>query len=325
MLKWHKPVSEEMTLSKIMANQAIQAFLLVVLSLTACQSAAGNQADQAAGSLPTVLATTTFLADIAQNVAGDRLHVESLLPIGVDPHSYEPAPSDIVRVARSTVLITNGAGFEGFLQKLLDNAGGQRLVIASAAGLTSRVPGTGEVVDSGESDPHFWLDPSKVVTYVANIRDGLSQADPAGAQSYAANAAAYTTQIKDLDRWITEQVQQIPAARRLLVTNHESFGYFADRYGLRVVGAIVPSVSSSAAPSAQQTARLIDQIQATGAPAIFLEMGTNPQLAQQIARETGIKVVTGLYSHSTTEAGGPAPTYIDMMKENVRAIVGSLK
>jgi ABC-type Zn uptake system ZnuABC Zn-binding protein ZnuA len=279
------------------------------------QATAPNQAAARPGL--NVLAIETFLADIAQNVAGDRLLLSALLPTGVDPHGFEPTPGDLTRVAASHVLIVNGAGFEEFLGKLLQNAGGERLVIEASAGLTSHTARAG--------DPHFWLDPNNVVRYVENIRDGLSQADPDGAATYAANAEVYIAQLKELDRWIAGQVRQVPAERRQLVTNHESFGYFADRYGFKIIGTIVPSVSTSASPSAQQLARLIDQIKATGAQAIFLETGTNPQLAQQVARETGIQVVTGLYSHSTTEAGGPAPTYIDMMKYNTRVIVDALK
>ena len=146
-----------------------------------------------------------------------------------------------------------------------------------------------------------------------------------GKDTYAANAAAYVAKLNELDAWIKQQVAQVPEARRLLVTNHESFGYFADRYGFRVVGAIVPSVSTAASPSAQELARLADQVKATGAPAVFLETGSNAQLADQLARETGIKVVTGLLTHSITQPNGPAPDYLSMMRENVNAIVGALK
>ena len=253
---------------------------------TACQSKpAGDHALR-------VLAVETFLADIAQNVAGDRLKVEALMPLGADPHSFEPTPQDVARVARVDVLIVNGAGFEEFLTPLLQNAGGKRLVIEASAGLAPRIPGAGEGTSSGddhEGDPHFWLNPINAIRYVENIRDGLSQADPAGKDIYARNAQAYIAQLNDLDAWIAAQVAQIPVEQRLLVTNHESFGYFADRYGFRVVGAIIPSVSTSASPSAQQMAALIDQIKASGAPAIFLETGSNPQLAQQIAGETGVQ------------------------------------
>jgi ABC-type Zn uptake system ZnuABC Zn-binding protein ZnuA len=164
-----------------------------------------------------------------------------------------------------------------------------------------------------------------VISYVENIRAGLSQADPAGADTYASNARAYVARLNDLDQWITAQVSQVPQARRLLVTNHETFGYFADRYGFAIVGAIVPSVTSNASPSAQELAALAERVRATGAPAVFLETGVNSQLAEQLAQETGIKVVTGLLTHSITAAGGAAPTYLEMMRYNTTTIVTALK
>lgn len=305
------------------------AALSVAALLVGCAPAAAPTG--ATGGLK-VLAVETFLADIAQNVAGDRLRVSALIPIGVDPHGFQPTPADVRKVAESQVLIVNGAGFEEFLAELLANAGGQRSVIEAAAGLTMRQPAEEahehEAAGHGhehEGDPHFWLDPQAVIQYVVNIRDGLSLADPAGKQSYMQNADAYIARLKELDAWIGEQVQQIPAERRLLVTNHESFGYFADRYGFTIVGAVIPSVSTGASPSAQEMAQLVAHIQETGAPAIFLETGANPQLAQQISRETGVKVVTGLFTHSITDRDGPAPTYIAMMRYNVQAIVAALK
>lgn len=424
-----------------------------------------------------VLATQSFLADIAQNVAGDRLTVEALIPLGVDPHIFEPTPADVRKVADSNVLIVNGAGFEEFLARLLENAGGERTVIEASKGLTSRTAREGEVavmspeeladalcveaaslipeakeitagadrtsavepgmhkeedhahdhehqhggklwqvaltrqadgtyagflkweaeggeiaiatsggalavtsVDSGkaveaeetltlacsgltqamimdvekgeyllalsgfrepkanlmitmpgghhhhdEGDPHFWLDPTKVVTYVTNIRDGLISADPAGAETYRANADRYIAQLNELDRFIASEVAKIPEANRKLVTNHESFGYFADRYGFRIIGTIVPAVSTGASPSAQQLARLTDRVREAGVKVIFLETGANPQLAEQLARETGIKVVSDLYTHSLSDADGPAPTYLDMMRYNVKRIVEALQ
>jgi ABC-type Zn uptake system ZnuABC Zn-binding protein ZnuA len=301
---------------------AITLWGCIPVFLTACQSKpAGVHALR-------VLAVETFMADITQNVAGDRLKVEALMPLGADPHSFEPTPQDVARVAESDVLIVNGAGFEKFLAPLLQNAGGQRQVVEASAGLTPRVPRTSEgasIGDDPEGDPHFWLNPINTIHYVENIRDGLSQADPAGKDIYARNAQAYIAQLNDLDAWIAAQTGQIPVEQRLLVTNHESFGYFADRYGFRVIGAIIPSVSTSASPSAKQLAELIDQIKATGAPAIFLETGSNPQLAQQIAGETGVQVVTDLYTHSISAADGPAPTYLELMRYNTSQIVEALK
>jgi len=309
---------------KLRISWLFAAFVATSL-LAAC---APSGAPQSSGKVaPKVLATETFLADIAQNVAGDRLKVDALIPLGVDPHGFEPTPRDVKKVADSSIMLVNGAGFEEFLDKLLENAGGQRTTIAASAGLASRKPQEGEHIDEAEheDDPHFWLDPVSVIKYVENIRDGLSAADPSGVQVYAANAQAYIVKLQELDQWIAAQVQQIPADRRVLVTNHESLGYFADRYGLRIVGAIVPSISSGAAPSAQQLAQLADAVKRTGVKAIFLETGANPQLANQLAREAGIKTVTSLYTHSITDAQGAAPTYIDMMKYNVKAIVDALK
>ncbi len=302
-------------------------WVAVILAASLLLGACGPATAPAQGGAPKVLAVETFLADIAQNVAGDRLTVAALLPVGVDPHSYEVTPADVRKVAESTVLIANGAGFETFLQKLLANAGGQRSVIEASVGLAGRSAREGELVEEEhpEGDPHFWLNPINVIKYVENIRDGLSQADPAGKEIYARNAAAYIVKLKELDGWITEQVKAIPPERRLLVTNHESFGYFADRYGFRVVGTIIPSVSTGASPSAQELARLMDHIKGAGAPAIFLETGANPQMAQQIAKDTGVKVVTELYTHSLTARGGAASDYLAMMRYNTQAIVDALR
>ena len=292
--------------------------LFILLGASACTSIKPIQA----GRLK-VLAVETFLGDIAQNVAGDRVKVDTLIPVGLDPHSFEPTPQDVARIADSNILIVNGFGLEEWLKSVLDNAGGARLVVEATKGLSGRTPHPGEPV--GVTDPHFWLDPTKVVTYVENIRAGLSQVDPAGAAIYARNATAYEAKLNDLDQWVKTQVSQIPPDKRLLVTNHESFGYYADHYGFQIVGTIIPSVSPDASPSAQQLSQLVEQIKKTGAPAIFLETGSNPQLAQQIAQETRVRVITEFYTHSITTANGPAPTYLDMIRFDTSVIVQALK
>jgi ABC-type Zn uptake system ZnuABC Zn-binding protein ZnuA len=260
-----------------------------------------------------VLAVESFLADIAQNVAGDRLEVAVLIPPGADPHTFQPTPQDVTRIANSQVLIINGAGLEDWLQEVLDNAGGERLVIEASQGLSES--------SSRPDDPHFWLDPNHVVHYVEEIRAGFTRVDPAGESVYSQNASGYTKRLQELHAWIVDQVEQIPPDKRLLVTNHESFGYFADRYGFRIVGTIVPSVSTGSSPSAQQLVTLIDGINTARIPAIFLESGTNPKLAEQVARETDVKVIEDLLTHSVLPPGG----YIDLMKYNTLAIVEGLK
>jgi ABC-type Zn uptake system ZnuABC Zn-binding protein ZnuA len=290
--------------------------MLLILLLSGC----GGNASFSGTTDPAILASTTFLADITQNIAGDRLTIESLLPVGADPHSYQPTPQDAAKVADSQLLIINGAEYEQFLGTLLNNAGDEREVIEASSGISE-----GEDAEAGHSvDPHMWLDPNNVIIYVENIREGLTHFDPDGAAVYRSNADAYTAQLKELDAWIIGQVSQIPEEKRLLVTNHEAFGYFAKRYGFQVVGTVIESFSSDASPSAGQMAGLIDQIKSSGAPAIFLDASDNEMLARQIADETGVRVVTDLHLESLTD-GPPAGTYIDMMKHNVTLIVNALK
>jgi ABC-type Zn uptake system ZnuABC Zn-binding protein ZnuA len=274
------------------------------------------------------IATESFLGDIAANVAGDRVHFSSLIPPGVDPHAFEPVPSDIIRVSQSQILIENGAGLETWLLPILENASGDRTIVQASQGLTGRKPSPGEAGLGDPAvgiDPHFWLDPLLVVTYVENIRAGLTQMDPAGEDGYKARAAAYTTQLKELDQWIQSRVAEIPPEKRLLVSNHETLGYFADRYGFTVIGTIIPGTSTSVAPGARDLASLEERIRATGARAIFIESGSNLDLAMQIGRDTDVRVVSDLYTHALSNENGPAPTYIEMMKHNVNLIVDALK
>ena len=238
-------------------RRSIIALIFIILLASACAPLA-SQPDLKTG--PVILTSTTFLADMARNVAGDRLQVDSLLPTGADPHGYQPTPSDVAKISKSTVLIINGLGYEQFLNTLLENAGGQRNVIEGTAGLSPRkVAGLEHGVD-----PHMWLDPNNVIIYAENIRDVLAKADPDGAAIYKKNADVYVAQLKALDAWIVEQVNQIPTERRLLVTNHEALGYFADRYGFTVIGAVVPGFSTDAAPSRRHSKSI--KLRCTGEP-----------------------------------------------------------
>jgi ABC-type Zn uptake system ZnuABC Zn-binding protein ZnuA len=291
----------------------IRIWIAVFLLTVVLASCAGTTA-------PDVLTSSTILADVARNVAGDRLTVGSLLPLGADPHSYQLTPQDTAKISKSKVLIINGAGYERFLEAALGNADGARPLIEASHSLPIR----SEPQDGQGTDPHLWLDPTNVIVYTQNIREALVQFDPAGAETYEANASAYIAQLEELDAWINGQITQIPPARRLLVTNHEAFGYFAERYDFTVVGTVIESFSSDASPSAEQMAALVDQIKLYEAPAIFLDASDNPALAQQIAAETGVKVVTDLHLESLTE-GAPAATYIEMMKDNVTKIAEALQ
>ena len=290
--------------------------LLLLIAATAC--APSTSSDPRTHTV--ILTSTTFLADITRNIAGERLLVDSLLPVGTDPHSYQPVPQDVAKIEQSKLLIINGAEYEHFLESLLENAGGERETIEASAGLRLRTDAESE----HGVDPHLWLDPNNVIAYVENIREGLTHFDTDGAAIYKSNADTYIMQLKDLDVWINEQVAQIPSERRLLVTNHEALGYFAERYGFKVVGTVIESFSSDASPSAQQMAALVDQIKSSGAPAIFLDASDNPALARQIADETSVAVITDLHLESLSD-GPPAATYIDMMKHNVTQIMSALR
>ena len=281
-----------------------------LLLLAACQVSSTEPPQE--GEIK-VLAVSSFLVDMSQEVAGDRLEVDNLVPIGVDPHTFQPTPQDVTKIANSQLLIANGAELEEWLEEIVANAGGERLVIEATQGLSGVIARPG--------DPHFWLDPNYGIHYVEQIRDGLIAVDPQGEVIYTQNAAQYIQELEELDAWIAEQVEGIPAERRLLVTNHEGFGYFADRYGFQVVGTIIPSFSTGSSPSAQQLVQLVEAIKATNSPAIFLESGTNPELAEQVAREAGVKVIVDLLTHSVEPPGG----YIEMLEYNTSAIVEALK
>jgi len=295
---------------------------LILVGVLAISSACSPRPSPPAQNSARILAltSTTFLADITRNVAGQRVQVESLLPAGVDPHAFQPTPADIARITESEILIINGVEYEHFLGSLLENAEGQRIVVEASAGLQIRESPQRE----HGLDPHLWLDPNNVIVYTENIRDALIQTDPEGKQVYQSDAAAYIEKLKELDAWIVEQVSSLPAGRRLLVTNHDALGYFADRYDFRIVGTVLPSVSSEASVSAKELSQVIDAIRANDVPAIFLDEVENQNLVTQIAQETGVTIVDDLHVESLTD-GPPAATYIDMMMHNVSRIVEALK
>jgi len=300
-----------------MKTRLLLALGFAALTLVACQPSA-----PAATSGLRVLAAETFLADIAQNVAGQRLVVDSLLPPGVDPHAFQPTPQDAARIEEAHVLILNGLGYETWLAKTASELAQQKIVIVATDGLSPTSDPSGE---HPSGDPHMWMSPLNVIRYVQNVRDGLSRADPAGAAVYRSNSDTYMASLQNLDGRMRDQIGQLAPDKRLLVTNHDALGYFARDYGFSVVGAVIPSVSPDAAPSARQMSDLIQTIRSSGAPAIFLDISENQKLANQIASESGARVVTDLYVETLSSSDGPAPTYIDMMSYDVTTIVNALK
>lgn len=303
-----------------------------------------------------VVATSNIIGDMVQNVAGDLIALEVLMPIGSDPHAFQPTPQDAALIADADLVLANGLNFEEFLDELIANAGGEAVVVRVADGVETRVFGEvdeehaadehGEDVaehheedehdeegdEHGEAghhhhdgaDPHAWMTPYNALVYVYNIETALSALDPAHAETYQANAEAYEAQLKALDQWVFTQIETIPPEKREMVTDHDAVGYYADRYGLIIVGAVIPSYSTAAEPSAQEMAKLQEAIAEYGAPAIFVGVSVNPNLAEQVAADTGTQLVP-LYTGSLGPAGSGAETYIDYIRYNTMAIVDALK
>ncbi|WP_376789848.1 metal ABC transporter substrate-binding protein [Thermoflexus sp.] len=309
----------------------------IVVALTILLTACGAPA---AAPIPTprpltVAATTPIVGDVVRQIGGEHVRVTVLLPLGADPHAFEPSPQDIARVADADVVFAVGAGLEVFLEPLLRSAGGKALRVELTEGIPLR-PFEAEVHSEGQSavgtelhahgawDPHVWLDPNNVITWTHTIEAVLSRVDPARADRYRRNAEAYRAQLRELDAWIREQVSQIPPERRKLVTDHQVFGYFAHRYGFEQVGVILPGGSTVAQPSAREIAALEETLRALGVPAIFVSSTVDPALARRIAQDTGARLVQ-LYVDSLSPPGGEADSYIQMMRYNVRRIVEALR
>ena len=279
-----------------------------------------------------VIATTNIVGDVVRIVGGDQIELTTLMGIGIDPHSYVPTPSDSAAIHDAHVVFASGAGLESDLEQTFESAGGDAVRVHLSDGLQHRLAegvleeeGDGHEHEHGEGevDPHVWFDVQNVIHWVETIEQVLSTLDPANAATYQANGAGYTQELEGLDAWVVEQVAAIPQANRKLVTNHPSFGYLAGRYGLEQVGAVYP-ISPSAEPSAREIALLEDTIREYDVPAVFAESTVNPKLAQQVADDTGVRLVA-LYSGSLGEPGSGAETYILLIRYDVGAIADALK
>lgn len=268
-----------------------------------------------------VVTTTTQIRSMAEAVAGNVASVRSILTPGTDPHTFEPRPSDILAVAKAAVIFKNGIGLDDWMDKIFQNVGGKSPLIAVSSGVPIR---KGDQEDLN-GDPHIWFNVTNAMTMTRNIRDGLVQVDPAHAAQYKANTDAYLAKLAALDKYIVEQVATIPPDQRKLVTNHDVFGYYAARYGLNIVGSIIPSMSTEAQASTTDIANLTEKIKAQHVKAIFLENSINPKLAQQIAGDAGVKVVDNLYGDALGQPGTPAATYEGMMRYDTDVIVSALK
>lgn len=272
---------------------------------------------EVAGASGPVVTTTAIIADVVQNIVGDRVPVVPLIPANTDPHAFEPTTQDLKILLSARVIFANGAGLEKQLEPMLSLPEIMPKVVDLSADLPLRFLGS-------NPDPHVWLDPVYVRSWVEKITTTLSALIPDEAAFFAAQAEKYQAELQALDQWIRTEVEKIPAERRLLVTDHLALGYFAARYGFVEVGAIVPSETSFAEPSAREFSELIRKIQELRIPAIFVSTVFEQALAARLAAEAGVKVVP-LYLGSLSEPGGPALDYISLMRENVRRIVEALR
>lgn len=294
--------------------------VLIVLACLASLMAPAVAQEPQAKTVVTVVASFSILADLVRNVGGERVAVSALVGPDGDAHVYEPTPADSKRIAAAALVVVNGLGYEGWIDRLVAASGSNAPVVVASAGVTPRA-GEGGHGHAAE-DPHAWQSAANAKRYVANIRDALIRIDPPGRDVYAANAAAYLATLDALDAEIRQSLVTIPAERRRVITGHDAFGYFGDAYGIAFLSP--QGVSTEAEPSARDLARLITQIRAEKISAVFLENVIDPRLVRQIARETGVRIGGTLVSDALTGSGGPAPTYVALMRHNAHTLRAAL-
>jgi zinc/manganese transport system substrate-binding protein len=269
------------------------------------------------------VATFSILSDIVKNVGGDRVAVTALVGPNSDAHVYQPSPSDAKTLSEAKVVFTNGLGFEGWMERLIKASGTKAAMVTASKGVKPRNLDAADAHGHQHAtDPHAWQAVGNIKLYVGNIREALVAADPAGKADYEANATAYLAKLDALDAEIKAEVAKIPVDRRRIITTHDAFGYFAAAYG---VAFIAPQgVSTESEVSAKDVAKIITQIKRQKIPAVFLENVTDDRLLKRIAAESGAKVGGTLYSDALTDEKGPAATYIDMMRHNIRQLAAAL-
>jgi zinc/manganese transport system substrate-binding protein len=324
------------------------AALLLLLATALAAAGCGDTAsdDGSAGSSEAaVVATTTIAADLVRNVGGDRVHVDSLVPAGADPHGHEPRPSDAVAISEAELVVKSGGDLDEWLDDLIENAGGDATEVTLLDSVETIEGGHAheEESDEGEGreedetdgdeareedeahadedlDPHWWQDPRNAILAVEAIRDALIEADPDGRRIYERKTRAYTSELRALDDEIERCMQRVPADKRKLVTTHDALGYFAERYDVEVIGSVIPSLSTQAQPSAADVDALVDQIEDEGVEAIFPEAAVSQRLERAISRESGAEVGAELWTDSLGGDESGAETYLDAMRANASTL-----
>ncbi len=293
-----------------MLRRVLRLLVLAGLSLAVVACGSDRAASGSGAGSFHVVATTTQVADFARNVAGSRASVTQILAPNTDPHEYEVRPGDVKALSDGDLVLRSGGEVDAWLDDAL-----------SAGGVDS-----GDVVDVGEiaglegDDPHWWQDPVRVENGVAAIRDALVKADPGGAAAYRAGAARYLARLKTLDANVRACISRVPENQRLLVTSHDAIGYYARRYGIRVVGAVIPALTTAAQPSAGDVAKLVDTIEKTGVRTIFAESSVNPKVEQAIAHQTGARIGPPLWADSLGPQGSSGATYLGSIAFNTEAL-----
>jgi zinc/manganese transport system substrate-binding protein len=262
-----------------------------------------------------VVATFSILGDLVKNVGGDRIEITTLVGPDSDTHVYAPTPADAKKVAAAKVVFVNGLGYEGWMTRLVKASGAKATSVVVSQGVKSR-----KMQEEGHqvTDPHAWQSIGNAKIYVANIRDGLIAADPAGKSTYEANASAYLAKLDALETEVKDAIAKIPVDRRRIITSHDAFGYFGATYGIEFIAPI--GVSTEAAVSAKDVAKIITQIRKQKIPAVFMENISDPRMMEQIAKESGAKIGGSLFSDALSDEKGPASTYINMMRNNIHEL-----
>jgi zinc/manganese transport system substrate-binding protein len=287
------------------------AFAVTAVALALVAGGCGDPEgeDGAGGGAVAAVATTRIAGDIVGNVGGDRIHVDTLVPADADPHDFEPRPSDAVALADAEVVVKSGGDLDEWLDDLIESAGGDAAEIT----LLDSVRAIGD-------DPHWWQDPRNAILATEAVRDALAEADPDGRGAYERNAALYVRELRALDDDIERCMRRVPPEQRKLVTTHDALGYFADRYGLQVIGSVIPSLSTQAQPSAKEVDALVEQIEEQGVEAIFPEAAVSQRLERAISRESAAEVGRELWTDSLGGEGSGAETYVDAMRANADAL-----
>ena len=273
---------------------------------------------QSPAKLP-VVATFSILADFARNVGGERVEVTALVGPNGDTHVYQPKPDDAKKLAAARLILVNGLGLEGWIDRLIKASGTKAPVIVTTKGISSQ-----QMREEGriEQDPHAWQSIANAKIYVTNVRDAMITADPSGASAYRANADEYLGKLDKLEQEVGAAIAKIPPERRQIITTHDAFGYFGRAYGFHFIAP--EGVSTETEASARDVAKIIRQIKAEKIPAVFLENVTDPRLLQSIAAESGAKIGGTLYSDALSPPDGPAATYIEMMHNNIQQLTEAL-